>query len=115
MRRPRAPTCPNLLCPYGKVAYVCHVVNLEHQVKKMYDNLPPRPMEIHILLIIRPTREEWGIKSRMAPFVVNRDRLIAAFERLTISHSEYMGGNASALKTSISTISRRTVATLMST
>ena len=46
---------------------------------------------MRILLSSRPTREEWKIKSRMAPLVVNREHLIVAFGRLTISHSEYMG------------------------
>ena len=45
----------------GQEAYVGHVVNLEQEVKKRYDNLPPRPRELPILLTIRPTREEWGI------------------------------------------------------
>ena len=75
----------------GQVAYVGHVVNLEQKVKKWYDNLPPHPRELPILLISRPTRGEWKIKSRRAPIVVNRERLIAAFERLMISHSEYRG------------------------
>ena len=98
----------------GKVAYVGHVVNSDQKVKRRYDNLPPHPKGPRILLTIRPTGEEWGIKSRMVPLVVNRERPISAFERLTISHSEYMGENA-ALATSISTISRWMAATLLST
>ena len=82
----------------GQVAYVGHVVNLEQKVKKRYDNLPPHPRELPILLISRPTREEWKIKSRRSPIVVNRERLIAAFDRLTISHSEYRGGKKAALR-----------------
>ena len=75
----------------GQTAYVGHVVNLRNNVDKWYDNLPPHPRDLPIILVSRPTREEWEKKSRRPPLVVNRDRLVAAFACLMANHSEYMG------------------------
>ena len=75
----------------GQAAYVGHVVNLEQRVAKFFDNLPISPREVPILLIRRPTREEWSKKVRRTPLVVNRPRLEAAFRRLLLSHKEYKG------------------------
>ena len=75
----------------GEVAYIGHHVNLDPKVATRYDKIPPRPRELHILRIIRPTSAEWKIKSTRAPLVVNRERLISDFGRLTTSYSEHMG------------------------
>ena len=75
----------------GQKANVGRVVNLEHKVATLHDNLPPRPRGLPVLLISRPTREGWRKKSSLSPIVLNRGRLIAAFDRLVKSHVEYMG------------------------
>ena len=42
----------------GQTAYVGLVLDLVQKVDKRCDNLPPRPTDLHILLISRPATEE---------------------------------------------------------
>jgi hypothetical protein len=64
--------------------YRGHVANFEQKSLEWFDNLPPAPKDLPLLLVRRVTREPTLKRMKRPPFMVHRGRLTAALAVLRV-------------------------------